>query len=583
MRLTRLLSLLTLTLLAGPVSGEDELIAQVRHEFAGVLHPLQQLAPGYKRPSTPAPTFAVGEFQTDDDALRTWSFAIAEILRWRIQYVPTVRVTMPSAYYTALDAGVDNSLDGPLLTLPEHFQGLHDALGIKTVLTGVLDRNGDQFIIDAELVNSASGEQAASAIWRATAEQLPAALIELSSWVYDELGVQLGESERAYLKDAETIKPAAIAAFVENYEALNTLDLDVRQDLLEDLRKAHPKFALFMLYALHAKAYPTNLKEARENLLLSEQSRAQFPDHAGVNLESYRTTDLNSQPEEEAEKRLNGLRDLVVANPHDPMIMINFANAYGEQDDILEALSLAIEIAERWPDNYRSWWGLGWQVSRYAWQVRGVKMWSEVPRAARERFQLLSFLSDTLIDKALAMHDRNGALWVMKLSGIGSTGGYSPELMAAFEAAAVVAPTHEPVYATTLNFSQNKWGGNAAARRRVIELAEKNNPDADWPKFMRSMHQADFEGLKGFTDAVKDEIDIKGLPRNPAFWKLIFVLIFAALSAYLYASVRRAKIRVPGDPSDDTNQPGWDNGAVRRRELSQEEMLEQVRRTNRGH
>ena len=145
--------------------------------------------------------------------------------------------------------------------------------------------------------------------------------------------------------------------------------------------------------------------------------------------------------------------------------MINFANAYGEQGDVHEGISVALEVAERWPDNYRSWWSLGWLVSKHAWQVRGTTMWNQVPEPAQETFKLMSYLSDQIIDKAIAMNERNGQLWVMKLSGIGSNGGYSAELIATFNRAAEVAPTHEPIYSTTLNFSQNKWGGNAAARR----------------------------------------------------------------------------------------------------------------------
>jgi len=581
MDIRQLFALLALLMIGAPVSADDELIRQVRHEFAGELYPLQKLAPGYERPPTPAPTFAVGDFQTDDDALRNWSFVFGEILRLRIQYVPTVHLTMPSAYYTALDAGADNSLDGPLLAAPEHFRSLHDALGIETVLTGMLGRAGEEFTINAVLVNSASGEQQATANWRATPEQLPAALIGISSWVYDELGVELDAAERAYLENRATITPQAIAAFFEYYVDLNVLDLVVRKDLLAELREAHPQFAPFMLYALHAKAYPTNLREARENLELSNHARAAFPGHAGVALESYRTMDLTSQPEHEIGRRLNGLRDLSVANPDDPMIMINFANAYGEQNDIHEGISISLEIAERWPDNYRSWWSLGWLVSRHAWQVRGEKMWSEVPQPARERFKLMSFLSDKIIDTALAMHDKNGALWAMKLSGIGSNGGYSTELMAAFETAAAVAPTHEPVYATTLNFSQNKWGGNAAARRRVIEVAETNNPDAAWPKFMRSVHSADFQGLEGIADAVKDELEVRRVLENPFFWKVLFGLIAAIIALSIYVSMRRANKAIPTGPDGYGYQRGSDDGSGGHHELTPEEMLEQIQRRNR--
>ena len=576
----RLFVLLVALMAANEVFADDEFIRQVRHEFAGELYPLEKLAPGYERPATKAPSFAVGDFLTDDEALRDWSSAIGDILRWRIQYVPSVHLTMPSAYYTALDAGVDRDQFDPVMATPEHFRGLHKAMGIETVLTGNLARDGEEFTIDAALVNSESGEQRAAKSWRATPEQLPAALIEISGWVYDELGVELEPAERAYLEDRSTLTSAAIVAYVENYADLNLTDLVVRQDLLVTLREAHPKFTLFGLYALHAKSYPTNLREARANLEMSYQARKDFPGHAGIALESYRSMDLNSLEEHEIEKRRNGLRDLVVANPHDLMIMINFANAWGEQGDIHEGISLSLETAERWPDSYRAWWSLGWLVSRHAWQVRGEAMWSEVPQDARETFKLMSFLSDQIIDKAIALNDKNGSLWVMKLSGIGSNGGYSAKLMATFEAAAAVAPTHEPIYATTLNFSQNKWGGNAAARRRVIELAAMNNPDAAWPRFMHSTHEADFQGIEGIADAVKDELDVRRILDNPTFWKLLIFVIAAVIALSIYVSMRRATRSMAMESEDNIERLSRDHGPVARRELTQEEMLEQVRRQN---
>jgi len=168
----------------------------------------------------------------------------------------------------------------------------------------------------------------------------------------------------------------------------------------------------------------------------------------------------------------------------------------------------------------------------------------------------------------------------MKLSGIGSNGGYSSELMATFEAAAAVAPTHEPIYATTLNFSQNKWGGNAAARRRVIELAAMNNPDAAWPRFMHSTHEADFQGIEGIADAVKDELDVRRILDNPTFWKLLFFVIAAVIALSIYISMRRATRSMRMRSEDNIERRRRDHGPVARRELTQEEMLEQVRRQN---
>ena len=572
--LMRLLCIL-LVLFGGIAQGwaDDKFVRQVRHEFAGELFPMERLAPGYERPSSDIPSLAIGDFLTEDEALRDTRFAIGDLMRWRVQYVPTVRLTMPSAYYTALDAGVDRDFYDPVLQTPAHFKGLRKAMGIENVLTGTLSQEGNDLLIETQLVAAATGEELARSSWRAADGQLAATLIDISSWTYDQLGVELTDTERAYLEDPSTLTPEALQAYIDNYIDLNMSELVVRQDLLEELREAHPSLAMFQLYALHAKSFPTNLREARENLEISNQARKDFPEHAGVALESYRTLEQTALEDYELERLLNGLRDLVVANPNDPMIMINYADAWGQQGDIHEGISVALEIVERWPDNYRGWWTLGWLVSKHAWQVRGETMWAEVPEPARKTFRLMSFLSDKIIDKALAMNDKNGGLWVMKLSGIGSNGGYSAELIATFDRAVEVAPNHEPIYATTLNFSQNKWGGNAAARRHIIETAEAKNPDAAWPPFMRSAHQADFDGLEGLADAIQDEVELRRILENPLFWKILFGLVVLIIIVMTNLSMRRAR-RSGG------YEQGWNDEPAKRRELTQEEMLERVRRQN---
>ncbi len=579
-----LIALALLISVAFPAAAEEDLLRQVRHEFASHLHPLDRLLPGYERPPVEAPTLAVGDFVPDDESLKDLSTAIGGILRWRIQYTPTVHIAMPSAYYTSLDAGTDRSGPYYVLARPEDRRGIHDSLGIDTVLTGTMVRDGDELVIDALLVDAVTDEEKANRQWRGEQRELPEAIIGFANWVYNELDIELGESERAYLEDRSSITPEAFAAFAESYVELGQLELVVQQDRIAVLRQEHPNFPAFAALALFSKPYATNLSQADANLQLSNQAREQFPNHAGIALESYRTLDVSSLPERDAKRRIEGLRDLVIANPNDPMILINLGVAYGEQGDVFEGLSLSLEAVDRWPGNYRAWWNVGWLVNQHAWQVRGDKFWSQVPEDNQDRFRLLAFLADQIIDKALALHDRNGVLWNTKLSSIGSNGGYSPKLMAAFEQAASLAPSHEPVYSTTLNFAQNKWGGNAAARRRIIELAEENNPDAAWPRFMRSQHQADFEGLQGLAEAVKDEIELRRILENPVFWKALFFVIASLLSLSGYITVRRAKKRMA--EGDQAYEERYDDSNVEprsgSRELTPQQMFEEVQRKNRG-
>lgn len=573
-----LIIVLSLTLAVAPAAADDALIREVRHEFGERLSPINTLIPGYERPATPAPSLAIGDFLPAEESLWIESFVIGEVLRWHIQFVPTVKLTMPAAFSTAIDSGVERADYEPVLATPEHFAGLRTTFGIENGLTGTLSRDGDVYEIGAALIDTVTGNTHAERSWRATPEDLPAALIGISSWVYDELGVSLSAAERSYLENDTSISAAAITAYIENYEDLNFGDLAARQALIAELRAEYPSFALFVAYELYARDYPTSLREVNEQVQLSKRAREAFPDHGGVALESYRTLSAETLDEYEAEKFVNGLRDLAAANPGDPMILINLAAAYGDQGDYFKAISVNVEVVERWPDNYRAWWVLGNLVNEQSWQVRGQGVWRDIPRTAQERFRLLAFMSDRLTDKAIAMNGINGNLWVSKLNGIGSRDGYSDRLMDAFEKAAAVAPHNDTIYANALNYSLNRWGGNAAARRHIIELAETNNPDAAWPKFMRSHHEADFAGLDTLAENVVDEYQLRRFLDNPVFWQTLLGGILAIVALIIFFSrrrVQRAKARREYGYAEHR-----DERRPFRREETPDEMLERVRRQN---
>jgi tetratricopeptide (TPR) repeat protein len=567
-----LIIVLSMLVAVAPATADDALIREIRHTFGDRLSPIETLVPGYERPATPAPSLAVGDFLPADESLRTQSFAIGEVLRWRIQFVPTVKLTMPSAFSTATDSGVDREPYDPVLATPEHFTGLHTTFGIETGLTGTLSRAGDEFVIDAALIDIVTGEKRTEKSWRATPDDLPAALIGISGWVYDELGVALGAAERAYLEDETSIPTAAIATYVEHYEDLNLGNLAARRALIAELREAHPDFPLLVAYELNAREYPTTLREVSEQLQISKKARNEFPDHGGVALESYRTLAAETLDKRQAAKHINGLRELAAANPNDPMILINLASAYREQGDHLKGISVNIEIVERWPDIYRAWWVLGNLVNERSAQLRGEGFWRDIPRPAQERFKLLAVMSDRLTDQAIAMHGKNGGLWVSKLNGIGIREGYSARLMDAFDQAAKVAPNREQIYTNALNYSLNQWGGNASARRHIIELAETNNPDAAWPRFMRAQHEADFTGLEGLTGRTRDDVQL---------WQILLVLIAGGTALSIYTSMRRARRVTATDTDENGYRKYRDEGRAVRREETPEEMLKRVKRQNR--
>lgn len=579
MRSRRLLAAVSILLAASHVTADEALIREVRHEFAGMLPAMDRVVPGYERPTTKAPSLAVGDFLPADRSVRSWSFAIGRTLRRRINYVPTVKLKMPHPTFTGIDTGVETDPEATLLPTLAHFRGLRDTLGIETVLTGELRQDGDYFVIDAALVDSGTGEARAEKTWRATPESVPAAIVGISIWTYDELGVALSPDERTYVEDPTTLRPEALIAFVENLDDLSYSDAAARQALAAELRTKHPHFVPFVTYEMYARNYPTNLAEVREQLEGAQQARRDFPGHAGVASSSYAHSPFRSLGAAQKRSHVEALRALVLENPQDPMMPVELAVTFGKDGDYLSALTVILEATERWPDYYRTWWVLGDLLNERSWQVRGNTRWAEVPREAQERFMLLSFVADRVMDKAIAMHGRNGMLWHSKVKGIGSREGFSERLMAAFEEGVQVAPTYEPLYASTLNYAQNKWGGNAAARRRIITLAEENNPDAAWPRFLRSYHEADFAGLEGIAEALTDEFKTRRILENPLFWQALFAVIAGIVALSVFVSMRRVRRSSDGADNDYRHRRG--GGRHAKRELTLEEKLREVQRQRR--
>jgi len=98
---------------------------------------------------------------------------------------------------------------------------------------------------------------------------------------------------------------------------------------------------------------------------------------------------------------------------------------------------------------------------------------------------------------------------------------------------------------------------------------------------MRSRYEADFEGLNGLAETAKNEFELRRVLENPAFWQLLFGLIALIIGASIYISARRARRSMTSTGDDVGSEQGWGDGRVARRELTPEEMLEQVRRRNR--
>ena len=523
-----------LLLISGASLASAPVQEQVRNALEDDLYPFTTIVPGYQRPTTNPAKIAVAEFRVSNDELVNWSQAISEIIRYRIQYIPDSRLYMPAPFQLYSDANIKTGPDQPLLTSQSAFQNLNISLGIETVLTGSVVLNGKQFTLTTELINLESDNITLQKEWTFTSQQLPDALIKISQWVYDTLGVELTKQQQAYLSNTNTLNVQAIQDFISLHAELKELKGPLRRDKINPLQQQHPDFLMFAIYALHNRVYARNLDDAYKNMAFYEELRSLFDDNAGLELESYRAMEIETLPKHKVTERLNGLKTLIKNNPHDPIFMVVYADGLINNGNSIEGLATLLEAIDRWPNHYRAWWSLGWGLNKHAWQIRGHSMWRDVPELAKKQFSALSLLANLAIDEALTLNPNSAKLWNLKITTIGATDGYSEELMQAFEKAAELTPGVKQIYSNALNFAADKWGGPAEARRHIIELAIQNNPDESWPQKFKQRHISDFELPELKPDATEIERLLVKLINHPDAWKLLLIIL-GAFTWFVYA------------------------------------------------
>ena len=521
-------------LFLGTTHAAVQFSEQIRQELKDDLYPLQNVLPGYQRPRVAAPKFVVAEFRVSSDDLRVWSQAVAELLTYRVQYVPGVRLYMPAPYYNHVDAGAEADEDRALLTDVEAFKNLHRSLGIETVLTGVVKSRGETFALLAELVDAASGKVSSKRVWGFSKADLPRVIIEITEWVYQSLNIELTEQELAHIRDSRTLDSDAIQAFIDNYTDLTELDRPLREEKIRQLREDHPDLTLLAIYGLQARHFARDLDEAYTNLDYYKGVRSRFEGNAGVELESYRVMEIESLPKHEVSRRLVNLQQLVIGNPQDPTMMIVYADALINNGETFEGVTVLLEAIDRWPEQYRVWWSLGWALNQHAWQVRGDSYWRDVPETAKQQFTMLSDFADRAIDTALSMNPYSAMLWNMKISSLGSKDGFTDEIIATFDKAVKLAPRDRRIYESALNFSTGKWGGNAMARKHIIEVAEKNNAGAFWVENMKKRHVVDLDNWEKRLGTSEIEIFIKEILDHPYGKYIGAIVALMILSVVFY-------------------------------------------------
>jgi tetratricopeptide (TPR) repeat protein len=538
----RCLRVITILALLGNFSVAEAysyLADQVQKEFRKDLYPIETILPGYERPRRDASKFAVAEFRVADQDLHIWSQAVAEVLRYRIQYVPGSRLYMPAPYNIHVDAGMSTEEDRLLLTSMTAFKNLRRSLGIDTVLTGEVVKKGDVFVLDVELIETRSEKITSKQQWTFAEDQLPGVLVEISKWVYQSLKVKLSAAELAYLEDRKTLQNDALQAFIGNYRAITRLEGALRSEKVNQLHQDHPDFTLIAVYAMHTRPPAMDLDQAYANLEYTTAIRDRFPGNSGVELESYRAMEIRGLPKHEVSKRLEGMKQLLVRNPQDSTIAIVFADALIKNGDTFKGLSVLLETVDRWPEQYRAWWSLGWGLNSHAWQVRGDSIWRDVPERAKQQYTRLSELSVEAVDQALTLNPYSPGLWSMKIDSLGSRDGYSKELIKTFDEAVKLAPKHRYIYENALHFSAGKWGGNATARKYIIDIAENNNPDALWVEAMKRKHVVDLDNWHERLGTSAVEIFIKEILDHPD-GKYLALIVVVVIVVFVFQLGRRS-------------------------------------------
>ena len=534
------ISAIVLLLFFGLSQATTSITEQVKTALEDELYPFSSIVPGYQRPATNPPKFAVAEFRVDSDDLIDWSKAVSEILRYKIQYVPGVRLYMPAPHNTFVDSQVDDDAERPLLINRSDFKNLNQTLGIESVLTGSVAFNGKEYTLSAEIVDLTKEDETLLQQWSFPPEDLATVLINISEWVYASLAVELTAEERAYLKDEKTLGHEAVEDFISLYTELKTLKGPIRKDKINQLQTQHPDFVMFAIYALFNRIYAQNLDDAYKNLEQYESLRSGYQGNAGITLESYRAMEIDVLPKHKVATRLNNLKNLLKEQPNDPTIIVVLADALVNNGNSLEGIATLLEAVEQWPNFYRTWWSLGWALNKHSWQVRGHSKWRDVPEKAKKAFNTLSLLANLAIDEALRLNPLSSALWNLKINSLGAVGGYSDELMLAFEKAVKLAPKEKSIYKNALNYSAKKWYGNAGARRHIIELAIENNPEENWPVILRNRHLVDFDPMEKGLGASKFEQYLKYLIDHPQLWRLVITFIVSAFLLAFALGIRSA-------------------------------------------
>jgi len=436
------------------------------------------IVPGYARPAERAAGLVVADLENAAGTDGDWGKTIGKILRWDLAYAWRPALTGSDFHTYYADAF---TLDVPRADAGRGAAGaarVAGRLGITNTLAGRVAVSGDNVELELTLRQLPGDTSIESYRFSGPLDQLSAFLDGLPARLYAALKQA---PPQARPSRAALLNPAQWRQLVAG---LSLAPDAPRAERTARVRQMWSAGLQTPLSAAHYLEY-IDAKSPQEYLNQLDTVRALFPDDAGVETAVARLMPWRDGLIKTKSERL---AKAVLDRPQDPLPMLVLADALTDSGNGLAGVALAREAVQRWPDNYRAWWTLGYALINYAWELRGTNTWDQVPETAQRAFPALKDAAGRAIDKALALNRDSSGVWVMKMMTIG---GYSEAFMDAYRTAIRLDPDNRRAYEMAINYNLPQWGGSYESVNQIWEAAQEHIHDQAWLDRIRGQYLQD--------------------------------------------------------------------------------------------
>ncbi|MCA9439633.1 MAG: hypothetical protein KC964_02420, partial [Candidatus Omnitrophica bacterium] len=463
-------------------SSENSFREALKETLPDIAVPLNQTIAGYERPETVPPSLMVSAFYYEGNDNLPMGYIVPHILRWNIFYCTRNSIQAPDLLTANLETDLHSreALAGKVLTATDGLVLLHQRRGIDYLLTGSVQITDSTFLLDTTLSSLPDFEEFQKYAAQGPIEEFAHGLNSIVMDLYESLGTPLGEEGKSYLEGLTPKTHQDFLSFAEYLQrSWNNEIEDWDPEFWEQLgtRYTHPFVVMDYVRRNDEKrkndfdAYTKDMERLAEI----------FNEDPGVSLNLAKSIDASDDIQSRRQARIDLLFRAIPERPNDPSGLLSLGETYIYTGEYQKALGVYMEMAERWPDDYRSWWGVTDALLELGWKYRGTTYWSRIESENRDKFTDCLRLADIAADHAIELHPDCTRLWDDKMRILGSVLGREPELFDYFENAVETCPSCHYIYDHILNFLRPQWGGTWEDQRRVIETAIKNTPEGDWP------------------------------------------------------------------------------------------------------